>query len=233
MKKSKYLSFFLFSAGLLILAGSLFISCKGKKVLPDPEYIAAVSSGVLSKDSPVVVELKFAQDTSAPLSSNAIVLSPKIKGAVSWQDEYTLVFTPDENYKPGQRYDVAVNITGIPPFNFDFTAAVPVFSVELEPVQLSNNNNVLIAGIVTAEQDAEISKIEQTVSSRELGKPTWTHTDGVHRFSFAPVKRGEASRTAEVTWKGKPVGSEADGATTVMIPGLDIFQMLDLNSRIT
>jgi len=228
MKKLKFLSSILFSAGLLILAGGLFVSCKGKKVLPDPEYVTAVSSGVLNKTAPVIVEFKFAQDTSAPLASNAIVLSPKIKGDISWQDEYTLVFTPSENYKPGQRYSVTVNVTGIPSFNFDFMSAVPVFTVEIEPVQLGDNDNVLISGIVNAEEDAEISKIEQTVSSRELGKPTWTHTDGVHRFSFDPVKRGEASRTAEVTWKGKPLGVDTDGATTVMIPGLDVFQMLDL-----
>jgi len=228
MKKSKYLSIFLFTAGLLIFAGSLFNSCGREKNRPDPEYIAAVSSRILNKNSPVIVEFKFAHDTSASLSSNALVLSPKVGGSVSWQDEYTLVFTPSEEYKPGQRYYVTVNIAGIPTFNFDFTAAIPVFTVDLEPVQLGDDNNVLIAGIVNTDTDAEISKIEQTVSSKGLGNPSWTHTDGVHRFSFAPVKRGETSRTAEVIWKGKPLGTDADGSTAVTIPGLDVFQMIDL-----
>ncbi|WP_461246191.1 alpha-2-macroglobulin family protein [Treponema sp. R6D11] len=228
MKKSKYLSCFLFSICLLIFASSLFISCKREKPLPDPEYVAAVSGGILNKSAPVIVEFKFGQDTSVPLASNALVLSPKVKGTVSWQDEYTLVFTPSKKYKQGQKYNVVVNIKGIPTFNFSFTAAFPVFRVELEPVQLGDDDNVIISGVVNADEDAEISKIEQTVSSKELGKISWTHTDNVHRFVFEPVKRGEASRTVEVTWKGKPLGIDENGFVVVLIPGLDIFEMLDL-----
>jgi len=228
MKKLKYLPCFLFCVGLLIFAGSLFISCKGKKSIPNPEYVGAVSGGILNKNAPVIVEFRFAQDTSAPLVSNALVISPKVKGTVSWQDEYTLVFTPSENYKPGQQYNVTVNIGAIPSFNFVFSAALPVFWVEVEPLQLGDDDYVVVAGKVNADEDAEISKIEQTVSSKELGKLSWTHTDGVHRFVFEPVKRGETSRTVEVTWKGKPLGTSGDGFTTVMIPGLDIFQMLDI-----
>jgi len=228
MKKSKYLLFFLFFVGLLIFTGSLFISCKGKKPLPDPEYVGAVSGGILNKNAPVIVEFRFGQDTSVPLASNALVLSPKVKGTVSWQDEYTLVFTPSENYKPGQQYSVTVNIGTIPSFSFIFTAALPVFWVELESIQLGDDDYVVVAGVVNTDEDAEISKIEQTIGSKELGKLSWTHIDGVHRFVFEPVKRGETSRTVEVTWKGKPLGNITDGFTTVMIPGLDTFQMLDL-----
>ncbi|GBU28961.1 alpha-2-macroglobulin [Treponema sp. R8-4-B8] len=231
MKKQKYLSCFFLFIIITICTGGLFLSCKGKKSLPDPEYIAAVSNGILNKNTPVVVEFKFAQDTSVPLASNAFVINPKVKGTVSWQDEYTLIFTPSENYKPGQRYYASVNIAGIPSFNFDFTAALPVFRVEIEPVQLGDDNNVVVAGIVYADEDAEISKIEQTVSSKELGKLSWSHIDNVHRFVFEPVKRGETSRTVEVTWKGKPLGTNIDGFTAVLVPGLDIFQMLDLQYR--
>ncbi|MDR2942008.1 MAG: alpha-2-macroglobulin [Treponema sp.] len=226
MKKSKYLPFFIIV--LTILSSGLTLSCKGKKNLPDPEFVAAVSSGVLNKNDPIIVEFKYGQDTSVSLASNALVISPKINGTVSWQDEYTLAFTPSESYKPGQQYYVSVNIGGIPAFSFSFTTALPVFRVELEPVKLSDDNFFVIAGIVNADADAEISKIEQTVSSRELGKPSWSHIDGIHRFVFDPVKRGEASRTVEVVWKGKSLGISEDGFTTVMIPGLDIFQMIDL-----
>jgi uncharacterized protein YfaS (alpha-2-macroglobulin family) len=228
MKKLKYLSCFYLFIILTIIAGGLVFSCKGKKNLPDPEHIAAVSSGVLNKYDSVIVEFTYGQDTAVSLAPNAMTLSPKINGTVSWRDEYTLIFTPSESYKPGQRYYVNVNVGNIPAFSFDFMAAFPAFRVELEPVQLGDDDYVVIAGIVNADEDADNSKIEQTVSSRELGKPTWTHNDGVHRFLFAPVKRGETSRTAEVTWKGTPLGAKEDGFTTVMIPGMDIFQMLSL-----
>jgi len=225
MKNLKYTSFFIV---LIILIGSLNLSCKEKKTLPDSEYIAAVSSGTLNKSAPVIIEFKYGQDTSAPLASNALVLSPKVKGTVSWQDEYTLVFTPSAKYKQGHRYNVAVNVKGVPSFSFGFTCALPVFSVELEPVQLGDDDDVLIAGIVYTDEDAEASQVEQTVSSKELGKHSWTHTDGNHRFVFDPVKRGETSRMVQVAWKGKPLGVDVNGFSAAVIPGLDVFQMLDI-----
>ena len=228
MKKSKYLTVFYLST-VIILACVFVLSCKGKTP-PDPDYISAISSGVLGKNDPVIVEFKGSQDTSALLASNAFTLSPKVNGEVSWRDDFTLVFTPAEPYKPGQRYRVNINVAGIPPFNFDFMAAAPVFSVNLDPARLGDNDDVLISGTVSADEDADISKIEQTVNSRELGKPSWSHEDGIHRFFFAEVNRGEASRTVEVTWNGSSLGVKENGFTTVMIPGLDVFQMLGLNT---
>ncbi|MCL2801177.1 MAG: MG2 domain-containing protein [Treponema sp.] len=215
----------------VILLAVLVVSCKGKTDQPDPFYVSAVSAGVLDRNSPVVVEFTNSQDISVPLASNAFTINPRIHGALSWQDEYTLVFTPSEPFKSGQRYRVNINIPGVPSFGFEFTAAVPLFNVELDPVRLNSDDDVLISGILKFDSDGEeqISKIEQTVSSRELGRPSWTHENGVHRFSFPSVSRTEASRTVEVTWNGSPLGIKENGFTTVMIPGLDIFQMINLN----
>ena len=228
MKKINVLTGFLFLI-IIILTGVFTISCKGKDVPPDPDFIAAVSSGVLGKNDVIMVEFVYPQDISAPLAAKAFVLTPKTEGTVSWQDEYTLIFTPSESLKYGQQYKVSVNVPGIPAFNFDFMTSIPVFSVWLDPVKLSNDNDVLISGILLIDDDADISLLEQIVDSKELGRPEWVHEDGDHRFYFAPVQRGEASRTVEVTWNGNSIGIKSDGYTTVMIPGLEIFQMLGLN----
>ena len=213
---------------MFILAGGFVLSCKGKTP-PDPNQITAVTGGVISKNEPVIVEFTFPQDTSIPLKSNAFAFSPSVKGTASWYNEYTLIFTPSESYRPGQRYQVRINVDGITPFDFNFMAAPPIFIVELEPVQLGDNDDVIISGTVSADEDAEFSKITQVVNSRELGKPSWIHENGFHRFTFPPVSRGEASRTVEITWNGSPLGIRENGFTSVVIPGIDVFQVLNLN----
>jgi len=142
-----------------LFTGVLLLSCKGKNSPPDPFDVAAVSSGVLGRNESVIVEFTHSQDTSIPLTAKNFSISPAVKGTVSWRDEYTLVFTPSESYKPGQRYQVKAAITGIAPFNFDFAASIPVFLVELEPVRLGLEDDVLVAGTVSVDEDADISKI--------------------------------------------------------------------------
>jgi hypothetical protein len=225
MRKPIYLFVYLI---LIIFAGILTLSCKGRNIPPNPGYIAAVSGGVLGKNDSVIIEFTFSQDITAPLAANAFVLNPRVNGTVSWRDEYTLVFTPSQPYKQGQKYTARVNISGIPSFNFDFFTAFPAFDVQLNPVSLSDDD-IIISGVVSTDDDADISRIVQTVTSRELGRPSWSHEGGIHRFLFSPVKRGEASRTVEVTWNGSPLGVRENGFTTVMIPGLDVFQMINLD----
>jgi len=214
---------------IAIFSCVLVLSCKGKSIPPDPFDVAAVSSGVLGKNEPVIVEFTHSQDTLIPLTAKNFSITPAVKGTVSWQDEFTLVFTPSESYRPGQRYQVRVDIAGIAPFNFDFLASVPVFTVQLEPIRLGEEDDVLVAGIVSADDDADSSKIEQTITSKELGVPSWSHDEGVHRFFFNPVKRGETSRNMAISWNSASLGIGEKGFVYVTIPGLDIFQMLNLD----
>ncbi|MDR3020763.1 MAG: alpha-2-macroglobulin, partial [Treponema sp.] len=211
-----------------ILAGTLMLSCKEKMLMPDPNIVAAVSGGVLERREPVRVEFTQSQDTEKPLAGNVFSLSPSVKGEVSWLNDFTLVFTPSQAYRPAQRYVATVKLEGIDPFSFDFMTVAQVFSVQIDPIQLLEDSEVQVSGTVTVDDEADISKIEQTVNSRELGKPWWSREGTVHRFYFEPVKRAEASRTVEVTWNGSAVGVSERGFTTVMIPGTDTFQMIDL-----
>ncbi|MDR2965082.1 MAG: alpha-2-macroglobulin [Treponema sp.] len=214
---------------VVILSLLSTFSCKAKQAPPDPGHISAVSSGILRKTDPVIIEFVHEQDITKRLPSNAISLKPSVKGAVSWHNEFTLVFTPSVSYKPGQQYQVSVNLQDVPTFNFEFTVAAPVFLVQVDPVQILDTDDILVSGIVTVDDDIDTSKLEQTVTSKELGKPSWTHESGVRRFVFNTVKRGEVSRDIEIAWVGSAIGSPEKGFTTVMIPGTDSFQMIGLN----
>lgn len=220
----KYVFFFV----ITILAAAMALSCKEKISAPDPQIVAAFSGGILGKNESVLVEFTREQDTTIPLESNMFTLSPQVNGELTWRNSYTLVFTPSESYKPGQRYQVKVALSGIEAFSFDFMAALPVFAVEMEPVQIGNNDDVTVTGIVTTDNDADLDNVKQTVTSKELGVPVWSHNGGTHQFSFLSVKRGETSHNVDVSWNGSPIGVSEKGSFSVMIPGLDTFQMISL-----
>ncbi|MCL2231050.1 MAG: MG2 domain-containing protein [Treponema sp.] len=229
MKTPKKLSGFFAVSVITALVCALSVSCNGK-ISPNPEHVAAVS-GVINRNDPIIVEFTNSHDTSVPLPSNVFAINHGVKGITSWHDEYTLVFRPSQPLRTDKRYKVRVNIAGIPSFDFFVRAALPVLSVEFDPVRLDDNNEISIGGTLSFSEDIEISKIERVVNSAELGKPEWRHDNGEHRFVFSAIKRGEASRTAEITWNGTPLGVRENGFTTVMIPGRDNFELIGLDFK--
>jgi uncharacterized protein YfaS (alpha-2-macroglobulin family) len=216
----------------LVLAGTLVLSCKKQEAaaLPDSRFVAAVSSGVLGRMEPVKVLFNQSQDTSKPLGSGVFSLRPSVKGVLSWQDEYTLIFTPSAPYKPGQRYQAQVNVGEIPSFSFDFMVGVPSLSVTVEPVKFEANGDAVVYGYADVDDDTNITRLEETITSPELGKPVWTHEFGRHIFTFAATTRLPTARTVSVNWNGKPIESDAKGYTSVYIPGTETFEVTGIRT---
>jgi uncharacterized protein YfaS (alpha-2-macroglobulin family) len=193
-----------------------------------------------------------AQDVSRPLSRNVFRLRPRAAGTVSWRDEFTLVFTPDEPLSPGKRYQAVVDLpaarsrgdaaealsgaespaspgaASIPPFSFSFGTQVPFVEVAFDPVRINGEGAVLISGTLLAEDGAPPGRVERVINSPELGRPQWTHGDNEHHFRFEPLIRGNAAKTVAVSWSGRPLGAREKGFTTFRVPGADVFEVMDI-----
>ncbi|MDR0513174.1 MAG: alpha-2-macroglobulin, partial [Treponema sp.] len=211
----------------LIFVSVLIISCsrQADPVAPDVNYVQAVSSGILGRTEPILVEFVHAQDTQAPLAASVFTLHPSARGTLSWLDEFTLAFTPAEPLRGGRRYQARVNLTGIPAFSFDFSVSLPMLAVALEPVMLDANGDAVVRGSVTVDPGTEITHIEAAITSGELGRPRWTHEFGRHIFTFAPITLQAAARTVAVNWNGRSLGSTENGFTSVLIPGTEAFEI--------
>ncbi|MDR0473471.1 MAG: alpha-2-macroglobulin [Treponema sp.] len=230
--KRKFISILQFAGFVLglVMAGG-FLSC-APKASPNPDDVSAVSGGVIPRGSSIEVVFTREHDVSKPLPSDVIRLRPAVDGTASWKDPYTLVFSPSKLLKPGQKYSVTVGgKAGIKQFGFEFTAAYTGINVLLDPVWIDDNGDVIISGNVFIDEndDAfEPAKIEQIVKSSELGKPSWSHENGLHNFRFPPVARTEIIRTVEVSWSGDHIGSQDSGYTTVRIPSSGTFEMVGI-----
>ncbi|MCL2007740.1 MAG: MG2 domain-containing protein [Treponema sp.] len=223
MKKHSYI----FLSILILL--QFFSSCSSEYNPPDPTFISGVSGGILARNEQIRVEFVHGRDMNTPLPGNVFSFSPALAGTASWQNEHTLIFTPNEPLRAGRQYKVRVRLPGITSFGFDFMTALPVFEVELNPVRVNNLDEVFITGTIKVDDVASLENIQRAISSGELGRPEIYGAGNVYSFAFNPVLRGETSRTAEVTWNGRSLGSSERGYTSVIIPGRDNFEMLSVH----
>jgi uncharacterized protein YfaS (alpha-2-macroglobulin family) len=198
--------------------------------------VAGLTGGIIERSDPVEVEFTVEFDTEKPIPPGVFKLDPAAGGELSWKNPFTLVFNPASPLEPGKEYTARVDPSGLSvlgdapaplqPFSFTFETALPRLDVALDPVRITSDGMVLIAGRVIAGAGAPAEKIEKVLSARELGKPQWAHENGEHRFSFPPLKQGPASRTAALNWDGKILGSKDEGFLSVLIPGNARFELI-------
>jgi uncharacterized protein YfaS (alpha-2-macroglobulin family) len=200
---------------------------------PDPQVISALTGGVIPRNGEIELVFTEEQDTSKPLHGGFLRIKPAVKGALSWKNNYTLVFTPKALLPAGRRYEVTAGdaAAGIPPFAFAFETSPALVAVRLDPVAVNQEGEALVSGFVSADEGEPISRVETIVSSPELGKPRWTHEEGKHRFVFDPVKQGTGERTVSVRWDGTALGSKEQGTLPVRIPGKASFAVMDCRVR--
>lgn len=77
---------------------------------PDPEVVQAVTYGEIRPTSSIVVS--FTEPVGAagqPAESQAVAVEPRMAGSVSWDDDWTLRFTPAEAWQRGREYRVTVD----------------------------------------------------------------------------------------------------------------------------
>ncbi len=164
---------------------------------PDPERVAAVSAGVLSRYSAVQVVFTRPRANREPgvvLQPSPITLSPPVAGTASWADERTLVYRPDRPLPAGRRFVASVNLSPEGPaagpaetlpapastadrerFDFPFTVMRPGFRLTLEPLSCGKEESgpgsapyVLDGRIVTTDRESP-ETVERVVQARLQG----------------------------------------------------------------
>ncbi|MDR1748842.1 MAG: alpha-2-macroglobulin, partial [Spirochaetaceae bacterium] len=226
---------FMTAAAVLFFAG-ITLSCgtgELKAPAPDARFIAAHTGGIVSLYDPIKVVFNDPRGGEKPVSGEAFRLSPPAQGSVSWENDYTLVFTPSRALKPRTRYQAVVTpasftADGGVPFAFEFGTSPAAFEVRFDPVRTDSPEGIRISGTITAEKGLSDSGIEKTLRYGELSKPEWIHEETVHRFAFPPVERGKQDRTVAVRWNGGPLGSSEKGEVSFLIPELNRFEVLDI-----
>ncbi len=219
----------LFFAGITLSCGTGKLTAPA----PDAKFIAAHTGGIVSLYDPIKVVFNAPQGGDKPIAAKAFRLFPSAEGGVSWENDYTLVFTPSKALKPSTHYQALVTpasftTSGGTPFAFEFGTSPAAFEVRFDPVRTDSPEGIRISGTIITEKGHSDSDIEKTLRYGELSKPEWVHEETVHRFTFSPVERGKQDRTVAVKWNGSSLGSKEKGEVSFPISALNRFEVLDI-----
>lgn len=226
---------------------TILTSCNSKKklVTVDPsfsQYINAYSAGVVSKKSPVRIQL--AADAQVTHTLNETVkeklfsFSPSVEGKAYWTDARTIEFRPDKDLKPDEMYEVHFNLDKVMEVSKDYKEFVfnvqtikPAFEIQENGLRALNKTEMSFSGqLITAdvEESAKVEKILQASVNGTAAKITWQHNDAnkTHGFVITPVTRTGNPGALHLQWKGDAVGAKQEGEEDINIPAIGDFKVL-------
>lgn len=235
------------AVGLLIcLTLAIIAACEGAKpdrraaAPPDPlwaQFIDSHTSGLISRTARV--RIVFATDvaTAGQDASDALQITPAVKGAAGFVSARELVFTPAGSFDAGAKYRIALKpdgLAGVPatllPFEFSVQVKPPEFDVSIEGLTADSreDQSMSVRGAIATADAEDAAKVEQLLQARYGGRPIdirWTHAeDGQrHAFEIRGLTRAAQEQTLALTWDGKAIGARAKGERNLAVPARDRF----------
>lgn len=228
------------------------ISCNKKQTVKVDdafaEFIESYTTGTISKSSPIKIRLVsgLTKDhvLDEPLKENIFSFSPAVKGTTAWVDERTIVFTPDEDLKPGQLYDVKMELgklvktpSNLKQFNFSVKVLEPAFSVQQNGLIVEGNSKEymsLSGQILTADKEdsLKVQKIFSAYLRKNQLPVKWTHdvTGRTHSFRITQIKREKSATDLELIWDGTSIGSSLQDGILLEVPAIGEFKVLSIVS---
>ena len=219
------------------------VACKGdpERIEPDNAfipYIPAFTYGHIGARAAILVRLAEDhpwKDTAATAIQELFELDPDVEGVVEWLDHNTLAFRPKERLKSDKTYNVLFRLgrimevpDGMEEFRFQVSTIKQGLDVRVTDLQPLASNDLtwqrLLASVYTSDdatgQDVE-GCLSATQGKRNL-RLTWEHEANgqFHRFSVDSVLRGDRPDSVQITWNGKNIDSDANGALNFKVPAI-------------
>lgn len=212
-------------------------------------YIAGYTSGVISKESPILISLTSQVATAdfenREIDEELFDIKPSVKGSSSWVDASTIKFIPETPLQNGKDYDVTFHIGKVmkmpeelQKFNFSFSTLEQNFDVVFEGLRFYDNGSRLeekLTGTLMSSDVADDKSIEEILTASQNGndlKISWEHNGDrlSHSFTIEKISRSEKMEQVEVSWNGSSIGSDKKGSTTYEIPAMGKFDLA--NTRV-
>ena len=224
----------------LSLLGSCGAAVPTAEVPADPRFVAAHSSGMVSRHGEILVVL--ARDYGAPAGGtpirNPFRLNPPVEGSAVWKDGSTLAFQPAKALESGTAYAVSVDLSGVDaavrePFSFHIHTFEPGFSVELGDLRAARDGSLELPGRLVLSDAESSDNVERLVSARFRGlKPgiAWTHRGAVHDFVVRGFSAADRDDDLKLSWNGRPVGSALRGGRSVRVPAAGSFEVTGIRA---
>ena len=248
MKDRKILYYgigFVAIVGIIILITTNFkkrnVNCNNPEFA---KYITAYTSGVISKKSPIQLQLtSLVTDQikdKGKLPEDLITLRPNVKGS------YTLAnnifeFVPEKGFETDKEYYVEFNLgklikvkDDLKSFNFEFKTIKQAFDFVIEEQKTIDKKTLKyqqVTGYVNTADAADLEKIKSILNVTQDGKKLsvkWTSDiDGVkHYFTIDSIVRTEKASFIQLNWNGNSIDVDKKDKTELEIPAIGDFKLM-------
>ncbi|MDR2651759.1 MAG: Ig-like domain-containing protein, partial [Prevotellaceae bacterium] len=232
----------------LLLAFVLLNICACSQKSKEPEfneYIEAFTSGTISIESTIKVQLSQPVDDFSFDDENAIKnlfkIKPQIKGSVRLQDDNSTVeFIPENDLTPNTEYNVTFNVSNVikeakgdkKTFEFSFTTIEPSFTYK-SSIDMSSPNDYnlyAITGDIYTADKTNSDDVEKTLSikAKEKYVTVWNHEKNTHTFKIDSILAQEKDFYVYLEINGKSIGSDKKVNDTIKIPNTTDFVLLNI-----
>ncbi len=231
---------------------SLFSSCKQKEkwVDVDPafsKYIDAYTTGLVSKASPIRIQLATDASTTHALGEEVkdglFNFSPSVKGKAFWVDARTIEYKPESWLLPNQLYQVNFNlgkVTKVPKkyedFKFSMQTVKPSFKITDDGLRSNGikSKMALSGDIETAdvEKSTDVEKLLTASQNNTALKINWQHNDAtkIHHFIIDNIERSKSTSNINLNWNGAPMNIDLIGQNALAVPAIGDFKVLDVSA---
>jgi uncharacterized protein YfaS (alpha-2-macroglobulin family) len=237
------------AAIFILLAIYLFFFNRKQTTVPfNPAFtahITAYTSGNISKESPVRIQLarEISKEEIEKLDDMQLFeFSPDIKGKTVWQDGYTVDFIPEAPLPSGKSYEVefALGKTShvtpdLKTFTFSFQVIKQSFDVVVDGLKsvdkMKPGQQRMFGSIITAdaENPEKIKKVLEAKQDNTILPIRWESDGGRRKFSFVvdSIVRGEQASIVKLTWNGKAIDVNSKNSQEVIVPAIGDFSLIN------
>jgi alpha-2-macroglobulin len=247
MKRNYY--FIATGFAIILVAGFLiYKSLSHQRIKIDPgfsEYISAFTSGTISSQSSIRIELVKEMDAievNSEVDKKLFSFSPSISGKAYWVDNRTIEFRPDKPLKQNTRYVAEFylkKLMEVPKkfkvFEFDFQTIQQAIELKVdgyEPYVFTSLDWNAVSGTITTADvadEASVEKILKASQNKKDLKVTWVHNTEAktHRFKVDSVHRAVEPGEVLLEWDGSKIDADKSGEEVVKIPSINDFTVLE------
>ena len=230
-------------SGYWVLLLLFLIGCREQEDVREIRYnayVEAFSTGSISKKTPVTIVFR---DTVPVVNRSADTLRAAVKispatpvDILMAEDGRTMKISPKENFKPGTRYSVTVNIRslfdqpGALPFEYFFSVFSPEAALHLLDFEVNADDECMIAAEITTRDDETAEEVEKAVRFSGKDSVRWAHSaDGRrHQFWIEGIRKPEEeSYMYEVRTVRNKIGLKESERLAVPIPVQGKFYLYD------
>lgn len=236
---------------LLVTTIAIMVSCKKKPAETDNlfkfrEYISFTTSGIVSVESPIVVNLTKevkGWDIDKEIPQELLKVEPFVQGTLKAANKHTLVFTPDEPLKVTTEYTVTVKLEDIykkipkefSSYTFQFKTITPNFNIATNNLQSYSKEWQYLECLITSADVISLENAKKLIEASQNGKKLSIVFNEVEKkskvfeFKIDSIHRKIEDSEILVKWDGSAIKSDNKGENKVTIPGINNFTVVNVN----